>query len=857
MGVSCDFVLVFVDTCSKHALVEAAAFTWPAVLSCLTLIASHNPHLPGVLATLEKLLVLLATARSRDGVAACVASAVKIPGITKFLLNMFQRLAALAVVKETFTIALWRMAIKQFEIAPSSLSIEDLAVQGIALDSFFSSCSDSESVATFVAALLPSEETITVTQWTTTRVGQVVSCDAGIDALETVWADQVGPFLHRVLDTDKRVPVTSAEAVIDMCCAVIVAALPRRPDAVIVVIASLCDWVRISPLRAVDAMLETVSGSGHMLTPAGWSGLIDTLQVALEDATSQELSLRLLELIVDEFDSGQTDRIVPLLGKVGLLPSSQLSVTSAFKVIGLVKKCSATCAPDLVKVFFESACSESRSEVRNCALKTIAGSGLSCASVLGISVSVAGALVGASTTPDSSDMIIHHSRDSEQKRWSETTVLALSALSASVRSSTADDAEVVLNSSEARELFHILFCCEVEESVTAAVKVFVDIFKTVNFSPLMVSAIEAECERVISCSTGVPLSSSLLLPLLLQISTSLPGEATNPLLELFRLIITHPAVHLGTAIPFPSATRERYVREVEAFPSIVTVGDEQDAKVYKSAVDSLRLPPLFEAVSAYLGVDERVIDILLMDVFRNSFTISLAARCVDYWTEHMRSFSPVGMEAFGRRLLALAESRKGPVGVASTGMWKLATQSLLLAGEDLKSDLLKTLRLIDGTDALDYTVVSAVIGDPRADEFLASTLAGELPQEFSMFLLLVAMCGSLRQRAPERTIAPLFIGKEQVTTGLSSMRMAEIAPFVAPRLTAFVPAVATAFNRLCAEANDWEAVCAMLATIRASESSPARLELKVLIWKSLVGLVTVESVQVRSQLAQVLLVLGP
>ena len=775
VGVSVDLVLTFVDTVyrstvlSGQPLPSALASTWPSILSCLVLVLSNTPDpmtsIPGVLASFEKLLFALAISDAKEGISACINSILKVKNIDKFILNLFHRMCNDPRVLRSVSVELWRGAVRHFEAtSPPSLSPEESA-----MDAFFQSPPNAEAVTNLVNALLPLNGD--VSPWMMLKLTQLLTSDSGLAEIQPLWTNQVCVCLAKT----NIATTTAAKAVAEMVSSVAKAFLQSTTAAPHqgMILESLTPWAQRVPLRVVEILFEIVEASGHLLAQSGWTQIVSAM-VAAQNAPDipNEVTVslfKLVELIMDEFmflEKIKFELVIPVLAKT-VVNRMDVAVTSSFKGISLVQKCAESLAklPEgqledgplvwrEINYFFRAACLDSRSEVRNCAIKTVASIQFPPVPALAVLAFAVAVLDTAATVPDEAPtpvdgILVHHSRDTERKRWNESIVLMIKSIATSVKSTSSGDKELVVNSANLAQVMETLFeLCE-GEVVTASCKGFVEIWKFFNFEyiPIYSKLLKNETGLVLSQPT-VPATTPQLLPLLIPtVKQPLDTHVAQELFDFFAATVTHPSWFQAAATPFPvhhlqaSSTHPlwdragwapAYTKEVEAYKSVLVHVDTPTGPIYSPSADAVKLDTFLNNCFTFLVpfCETQLIDLCLRVevVFRNSFTLAIAIRVIEILIA--ATLSDEVTSRLIKELSELARTRNRPVAIASSDMWKLALQSLLILGTRqaasaavrcevrlilicLTSETDFTARV---TDPIDYAVIRYTVGNERGWE---------------------------------------------------------------------------------------------------------------------------------------------
>ena len=939
IGVSLDLILSFIDVVSKNKDNDDGLFVkscWTSLLSCLLLLVNNSgladpsATVPGVLAGIEKLVFILAYADSREGVEACVASLLKVKKINKFLLNLFHRMSCDHTVLTTVSVDIWRSVIRQFEIiafdSASSTGFnrpEDVLVQTIAMEAFFSMASSEAAVNKLVQALLPPfpcadwNSLSIVSPWTVSKLSQILRSESGLKCLPNIWTDKVGPSftaLRRIMNDfnltqdlllagGRRNSASSTNGLslcfsITECVAEIVKTCSfASPSMTHIILKSGVEFASLVPLKTVEAIHGIVESVGHLLDENGWKVIIDCLQLVAGDKTISAPLFKLIELIIGEHlsvEKQETGKLVRILHNLTISSHHQLAVTSSFKAISLVLKCSeqstVTCSAwKQIHSFFVSAVLDQRAEVRNCAIRTLGAVAFTPLVVLEMakSVIICAAEKFNEPAPVASDivsgLIVHHSRDSEEKRWSESVVLVLQAVFSSFKAvSGPDDMQEFVDSEILAQVLDLcLFLPSSaqeeqagwsDEVVVASVKFFVDIWRACTWidAHVFLNVIRKEVDR--NKQNTMSRSITLLLPALVPIMTETRQNSLSAIFHLFAVAITHPSLHLPNAVPYlarrpPSQTQGDYARETEAFKCVVVEALESGGgPIYKSTEESKKLIPflslLFSSINLPVSCFTDLVALLLDTdlIFRNSFTLAMAILTMEMGLKQKNRFNNNVMRS---ALCQIAQTRNGPVAIASTCLWKLAIQTLIILGNNDEqkqlSDLVVLLPLQQPADPIDYALFDfiAVQGDDDPELILYVKHQLELLAHqhdlFRMYILL-SLLQTQREESSEEEVtffssARLICGNHDDVVNEETIAGLKKASNLTPNQ--FLPQLITCVSALFNRCDSLET-----AVVAVLKSNLPRALVKG-SWESIASnLITTESVKIRTHLRALLLTLG-
>jgi hypothetical protein len=876
---SLEFVLTLIDTAfSQSVLAESVEHTWASILSCLLLVLSNTATAPpmNVLNGTEKLFIMLARADHKEGMHACIQGILKLhgsPAINKFVLNMFHRLSEEAIVLTNIGSDQWRLILKQFEIISTSqkgMSPDDLTVQTIALDTFFSSPASTKAVDTLVTAL--TMDLSAISAWTFHRLSQILTSEkASADHVDSLWSSHVETVFksHSVLGF------------------VLVQALVTRfPETPVPqkILKCVADVSESFPQQTTGCLLNVVESCGYLLSDSAWSHIVSSVFACSLNSNETKVFtqiLRIVELAIDDITPSivpHIPKLVDVLTTTTLGPNSEvLPLTCAFKAVGLALKASEHMAKDgweSVLKFFTAACTDKRADVRNCALRTISGVSFpdSPESVLRTAILVVSLAREAKhiLSPTPTVAIVHHSRDTEEKRWSESVVLALGAWAQTVvkkRSKTLECPDLVTELIDS-----VLADGSSDEILLAACKSISDVWKSLSYGPcdVFTSIVVKETTRVRESGTVSKLS-TLLLPALLGGMKRLVPEVENVVFEYLAAISTCPMVHAEIAVPFTSSaplpssrlwySKHWSIAEAEPFNCIIKWDLEEN--IYHSVIEeSVRVPNYLNTVLSHLSVfgEEHLISLFLdpETVFLNSLSLLMAVKAMHALVP---SSSPRVVEALEK----LARTRNTSIGIASTGVWKLCMQALFLRGETIV--LLRLLDQVSGDpiDVTDHMHVLHCVNCTHDKSLLYEFVQTQLSMEpnnfrtFVFFIILIACTtdpseqtsihnGLLYTMATRRSDDGLVDSLPKMIGG--GQKFLDATP-VSPILVAYMRAILQNFN------NEESTACACMHMLLLASNTELRKKFVAETWDILVGqLIPSDSQRLRLAVSQLLLAVG-
>ena len=753
VGLSVELLLTFIDLVYKQEVMGSRGVTknspilttWASILSCLIFIAGYadsdiSTTIPGVLSGIEKIIWILCVHRCEEGIVSCINAIIKLRNINRSLVVIFTRLSSDERTLSAISVEMWRTILRLVETMHYASPSEESAVEAL----FTSSLS---ATKIFVSAILPPPGNApSLTVWEMRRLTQLLTSPQGAAQILNLWQEFVSPclcayFNDEMTDAPRAAKPTStvAAAIVDVVAAVAMATV-HTDEAQALVLACLKPIVGICPSEISERLLAVIESSGHLLTSAGWNESVEVLSMLSESGKTAPLQteFKICEIIIEEFlilEKIKFSTIINVLTKTCIV-QDLLPVTSAFKGIALILKVAEAASRSLVardqtvtaiENFFMASSTNSRSEVRNCAIKTL---GSVPSSILGLEhalriancISLTAAAASTMTTPrtPAPEIVVHHSRDTEEKRWSETIVLMMRVIVPALRQT--GNIVSSLGSAGMETWMSTCMAASEAEVVEATNKALVEMWKMVSFEPvsLFLKLIQAETIKAES-APSLPISVTFLVPLLLTSvsQTSLSPEVSVQIFRLFAAAITHPSLYLSIAVPFPvhhlksSDSRKNfsspwtrlawetstYSKETEAYKSVAvrTTGDA----VYGLNPDSLKIVDAFtsQLVAALFPLEtEKLIDLLLEPefVFRDSVSLAIALRVIEMLLTKHGEFNPETLSHFVMALSRLGDSRNAGVAISSCDIWKLCGQALINIGtDDAKKE---TVRLITSTN---------------------------------------------------------------------------------------------------------------------------------------------------------------
>ena len=639
-------VEALVTLSEKSSILSTVSSVWPSVLSCLSLLADKR-HVK----TFQHLLLL------------CALLPDAVEGIINTLLKLHPTISVSEILSECKTVELplhlWRRIFRSLE-ATGSTEVE-----------LFESVKD---VPLATRALLSES----VSDWQIKRIGFLFS-NSNLSLFESskLWSEAVQPLIKTELSA---LLISSFLALVET-----VVTANKAPEEAI---QSLVLLAPAAPTLTGECLLTLVTTSGHLWTLSTWEACLNVMEQGL--GTTGKIA----ELIVDDFLNTNLIPIIPRLIKIFTSLFSEASLNTCFKSIASVLKCieqmsvSDESSNDLAaKEFFLSACIDARSGARNCAVKTLAG--VPQLAICEILLPVFQPLRGPPYPDETSGLLMHHSRDTEEKRWSETRVLAIQSCETCLNKRGIDG---IISAGWASNSGEVLLA-------TFRLLKFDLQFCDSEILPMEIQKIED--------SNIFPLSSKLFLPYWILNSF----ELQNGYLY-YSSVLSH---------------KSHYEESV----SYMIKSPNHEVEAYKCICEKTNLHfPYYEPISVKLSefleniinfdfmirhFSNEEITLLLLNpesMFRDSFTIELALRCLSQ------------VECLSEILKKIAASRYGSLGIASSGVWVFGYQQLISRrSHDELFECLHSQRWDErGVDILDYHAVSIVLKSVDCTEWKNSEI---------------------------------------------------------------------------------------------------------------------------------------
>ena len=853
-----DFLVSFIDTCFKQVAVtktlpDCLSLSWTSDLSCLVLVISHTgSSVPGVLSALEKLVYMMALTTHKEGLHACIGSLLKLSKVNKFVISVFHRLASDEHVLESISTDSWKQIVKKFQIMSLNsigLSREDLTVQDIAMDTLFQSPSSNlVSVERLTHALIDADLS---SVWTLARLGQLLTCnDSWSEFVQSIWTCLVSPNLILLRNsTDRRLSEETVYHIFQLVKKLIT----KFPH--LDFIDTARQFSDLSRGVAVGTAVEIAESSGHLLTEKTWSSLVRLVMGSVDGKNENVLNqtLRFVEISIEEFPekiSKEINRLVFLLTEC-TINHDVLPATAAFKAIALVLKISESVDHEAepIEKFFHSACTDKRAPVRNCALKTLGA--VSTLPVVSIQIAkrvIEHGIVASPEIDESNGLVVHHSRDSEEKRWSESVVLSLQAVGKTfIRSPDADTRELE------PIFFHAITEAKSDEVVQAGCKLFVEIWKLNSFrhNSIFELILSKEIEKRESKSSLV------LASILFSTFKKSCEEVESIIFEFLQCaVIRTDSLFVETAVPFASHPTLRYRKEIEPYRPVVEWSNHRYEVVPASTDLSSFLSHLFSHISIFNT--EKFCNLFLDPqefVYRDSYTLAISLRVIE-------SLRPVADkdQFVVESLKKIVRSRNFAIPIASCGLWKYALQILIESGASTH-DLLESIPR-QNIDVIDYVHACVCLRAPdeMLEKFLIRHLGTDNEIGFRIFVLQAALVQFTQSTEKLEQIREFEAGEtfmnrtdDEMEMLLKSigMRSLEISNQLESAISGCV------WDTLRRHRESESTVCSLLHLIPKVDQK-LRIEIVKKCWTQLAGeLVVAGSDCVRAGVSQILLQIDP
>ena len=861
IALSVDFILSFIDTVRREkchsdgsrensSVVTHSAITstWPSVLSCLSLQVGTSGdlicQLPGILTAFESLLFCCRDVP--EAVKAILSSVVKLTTnsegvarvvLVKFLANLVHRISHEDFASE---IPVWRMALRALEMQTGQLPVEEenFLVVRSSLDALFSAASSPGAVELLVQALLPA-----LTPWTCHRLGQLLgsSNDAAglwqrhVAVAISAFAAGLAQEVEQRDRMERRHSVSPNSPVVSAVIELAVLVVEKHPETCgEVCLKSLVGLARFAPTKVVAAVTDCVRNVGHLMI--GWEALTDLVGCVCDTPGT----FKLVELVLDDFI--ERIEISKFLNFLTLLfPISTMNV--CFRATSLALKCAEKGRDEqALETFFASAALDPRAEVRNCAVKTVGVSPLSGKIILKIIRPIFDHQPEdgcASPAPDEeSGILVHHSRDSEEKRWTETKLLALKAIRVDGVSGLIDDLSIVL-----------FKAWEVQELIPVGAKLVVEFFKIREFAddPFLVEFLQAEIQMLKnnnSTTSPLPFSTSVLLPLLLSAAPLQRGPQIDSLLSsLLSAVIGWSSLYYAGAIPYQQTAG--YVHETEPYHPTATLCVTDDRILYSPTPEAVRLDPFLSSLLRFDLFDSNALVPMLLNpnvLFRDSFTVAMA---VGYLQSGLLQ---------AEALIRITDTRNGSVAIASSGIWKFAVQGLILGKHfDRLAEVVVGARFEDRViDRIDFASILLCDRTPEFAKWTEEKLESLGPQFplLHTFLLLAVLVSAVKLEVATPSVVHAF-NFAKLSDGLDECQLFEALWTHAPRTSLPPPILCAALDQVLFRGPSL-GVLAVVRALKRGDNLKAVNGILRTCWGFVCFQIANGSAEVRSELADLL-----
>ena len=431
--------------------------TWAPILSVFQLILPLT-QITDIQESFSNFFILLSLYKLRRGLSSATCLLVELP-YDDFVLSVSSRL----VDDNEFSMDLsdWSTLIRSLNRRGPEISIRQI----------FSSPRNLDKSTILVRSLIPA-----TSKWTINRLRDVLlSSPGGLDNLDTLWKNFVGPSIE-----NGTTNTNDPEDVVSLTMAV-TESLFRSPQPLgeSAVMQSIAFLSEKHPSKMSCPIISLIQNFGQNISE--WQ------QIHNCNLFFGNESLKIIEIIIDEF----LDINIPYIAEMSSRLSQLLPVVStnkSFLIISLVHKCGkASPSFSNISSFFQKACLDSRMDVRNCAIKTLTSLNVSEIDFL---IHITAEVYQQSCSPqdrsrdeeETAGLIVHHSQDTEEKRWAESVGCCLRMLS--LASINNHGSKIILNSSEIEKIFFDIFSPINSSNLSpAAVQLFVDLISSTLNDP--------------------------------------------------------------------------------------------------------------------------------------------------------------------------------------------------------------------------------------------------------------------------------------------------------------------------------------------------------------------------------------
>ena len=504
-----DLITAFVSALYRdEQAAQDVESSWAPIMSVFQLIVPLESSLD----SFTTFILLLARHKIRRGLSSAIALVVELSN-DEFVFSITSRM----IEDDSFSMdeSDWSILIRSLSHRQKSCRI-------------FSSVRTRARAETVVQALIPINS-----KWTIESVAELLmKSPGGLDNISHLWASFVGPYFHSSKIVSDLVPdvILLATRVVET----VLVSSENKDDSII--FSTIVDVSEKHPKQVSSLLLELVQNFGHRISD--WKSVIACI--------SNIENLKIIEIIIDEF----LDRNILFIPQLVLVLQKLLpkeSTNNSFLIVSLVQRCWRVEAFSAISNFFKLACIDSRMDVRNCAIKTLTNLPIADLSLLlDITDSVNEHASSCSHTDRSRDeeetagLIVHHSQDTEEKRWAESLSCCLRMLSNAARNHP--NPQSIIDSSVIGQILNRIFADQ-DTSQISAIELFVNLIRKsspVSAPPLFVSIIEQQTVEITK-------TTRLMLPDLLA------GHIPEPLVEiifsLFAKFISHHSVRINKPIP--------------------------------------------------------------------------------------------------------------------------------------------------------------------------------------------------------------------------------------------------------------------------------------------------------------------
>ena len=490
--------------------------TWPAIMSVFDLVVPLSTN-SDLAESFENFIFLLSNVRR--GLSSAVSILVKLTHRDEWLVHVITRM----IEDEKFSMdqSDWTTLIR------SSLSRQPRFINFIC-----PTPRDKDKAKILIRTLFPLNA-----KWCIDSLKQVLTkSPGGLDNLTSLWRDEIDPYIK-----DSKLDPQFIDPIIQLTFTVCETALASNQDESIFVLETIVFLSENFPSKIPLYLFDLVQNFGdkirHWKSIHQCISIIGTMEV-----------LKTIEIIVEEFLTENSQFIPEMtINLTQLLPLA--TTNNSFLIISLVHRCAELFPSHWTSVskFFKNASLDSRMEVRNCAIKTVS-SLVSPDTFFLIEITAAVFEHATSCSPndrsrdevESAGIIVHHSQDTEEKRWNESVSCCLRMLSVSTKSF---DATPIIESVEMGRILSQIFH-ETDTPTDSAINLIVDLISSTRKDSLIFADILSSQIR----SLEMTKTARLLLSQILAIPGTLPTNLVANLFDLFSKFVNHSSVR-GKPIP--------------------------------------------------------------------------------------------------------------------------------------------------------------------------------------------------------------------------------------------------------------------------------------------------------------------